>query len=272
MRSPAVMSSAPCRWRPRCITAYPSLVRPGGPRGTVQRWNLQDPHCQGTDVGMRCENADDQAHHWCHKTPTVDARCFTRVDHDATHQPRFLKSSEFEISNFKTRHQRRASVVSKNIHIKPRLWHSFSMASGCCECQSCSHLFFCVPAASHPNHLYAHPNGCLLHLSSRIHKPKPKGFLSFHFKSMGVSQKGCVTRLGGRTPLIKYHVQWKPIGSYRHCLRDTTPMHRTVDMHTVQEWKVQSPATLEHAFSLGNVYILLMEEMLHHLGCIKPCK
>lgn len=139
MRSPAVMSSAPCRWRPRCITAYPSLVRPG-PNERCNRWNLQDPHCQGTDVGMRCENAGDQAHHWCHKTPrctfhTCWPRCHTSTS--------LMKSSEFEISYFKTRHQRRASVVSKNIHIKPRLWHSFSMASGCCECQSCSHLFLC---------------------------------------------------------------------------------------------------------------------------------
>lgn len=82
MRSPAVMSSAPCRWRPRCITAYPSLVRPG-PNERCNRWNLQDPHCQGTDVGMRCENAGDQAHHWCHKTPrcTLFHTCWPMTPH-----------------------------------------------------------------------------------------------------------------------------------------------------------------------------------------------
>ena len=103
MRSPAVMSSAPCRWRPRCITAYPSLVRPG-PNERCNRWNLQDPpHCQGTDVGMRCENAGDQAHHWCHKTPrcTLFHTCWPWCH---THQPCSwrVQSSKYLISRLGT--------------------------------------------------------------------------------------------------------------------------------------------------------------------------
>ena len=84
MRSPAVMSSAPCRWRPRCITAYPSLVRPGVPRGTVQRVepsgsSLPRNWCWYAVRKCRWSGSPLMP------TKHLDAR-LTRVDHDATHQ------------------------------------------------------------------------------------------------------------------------------------------------------------------------------------------
>ena len=111
-------------------------------------------------------------------------------------------------------------------------------------------------------------------LAAEFTSPNPK--VSFHvyfpFQINGCVSKRVCHKTRGPHPSDKISC---PVETNRILsalpLRHTL-LHRTNEMHTVYELKVQSLRHWNTPLSLGNVYILLMEEMLHHLGCIKPCE
>ncbi len=63
---------------------------------------------------------------------------------------------------------------------------------------------------------------------------------------------------------LTWQCEWDPPheAASRQCLKN-----RWLKPHREAEWRARSCH-----FTLSCLYLLLMEEILHHLGCIKPCK